>query len=130
MEEFELESNTGYAPPSDKGEIESYRKLGSMKKLTLGKAEAKRVRTLGQNIIEGDVPMVAYIDEILSIQRSCIRCLKYLADGKINYTHKLKWGLKTRNDLNDKLNNPPVTGYDLYADPIEEHICKECESEI
>ena len=149
MEESELKDMVGYAPPSDKGEIESYRKLGSMKKLTLGKTEAKKVRTLGRNVIpevkaiwelvdgkmkctrQGSPPMVAYIDEVLPIHRSCIRCRKYLADGRVNYTYRFTWGMKTRNTKrDDEINNPPIIGCDTYADPIENHICNECELEL
>ena len=134
MEESELKDMVGYAPPNDKGEIESYRKLGSMKKLTLGRTEAKKVRTYGRNIIEAtktSPSMVAYIDEILPIQRSCIRCRKYLADGKTNWTYSFRWGLKTRNfKRDDEINNPPIVGVDIYAEPIENHLCLECELEI
>ena len=149
MEESELSNMVGYAPPNDKEEIESYRKLGSMKKLTLGKIEAKKVRTLGRNIIpeikavweekegkmtctkQGSPPMVAYIDEVLPIYRACIRCRKLLADGRINYTYRFVWGIETRNTKrDDEINNPPIIGCETYADPIENHICLECELEI
>ncbi len=149
MEESELKDMVGYAPPNDRGEIESYRKLGSMKKLTLGKTEAKKVRTLGRNIIpevkaiwenvkgemkctrQGSPPMVAYIDEVMPIHRSCIRCRKILADGKVNWTYKLRWGMETRNTKrDDEIHNPPCLGCDVFADPIENHICLECELEI
>ncbi len=131
MEETELKDMTGYAPPNSDGETESYKRLGSMKKLTLGKTEAKKVRTLGRNIIEGDVPMVAYIDEVLPIHRICIKCRKFLADGKINWHYKFRWGLETRNfKRDDEINNPPIVGFDLYADPLENLFCNECESEI
>ena len=135
MEESELKDMVGYAPPNnDKGEIESYRKLGSMKKLTLGKTEAKKVRTLGRNIIPAtktSPPMVAYIDEVMPIHRHCIRCRKFLADGKVNWTYKFRWGLETRNfKRDDEINNPPIVGCDVFADPIENHLCLECELEI
>ena len=149
MEESELKDMTGYAPPDSIGETESFRKLGSMKKLTLGRTEAKKVRTFGRNIIpevkaiwenvngemkctrQGSPPMVAYIDEIVSIQRKCMRCKKYLADGKVNYTYGFRWGLETRNHKrDDEINNPPIVGVDIYSEPIENHLCKECELEI
>ncbi len=134
MEESDLKDMTGYAPPDSTGETESFRKLGSMKKLTLGRTEAKKVRTFGRNIIEAtktSPPMVAYIDEIVPIQRHCIRCNKWLADGKVNWTYKFRWGLETRNTKrDDQINNPPIVGVDVYAEPIENHLCKECELEI
>ena len=134
MEESELKDMIGYAPPNDKGETETTRTMGHAKKLTLGKVQAKKVRTLGRNIIEAtktSPQMVAYIDEILPIQRKCIRCRKYLADGKINYTYAFRWGLETRNHKrDDEINNPPIVGVDIYSEPIENHLCKECELEI
>ena len=96
MEEFEQENKRGYAPPNEKGETVSYNKLGSTRRITIDKDEAKKVRTLGINIIpevkavwgwkdeklvclrQGVPQMVAYIDEIIPIHRSCLKCKKFL----------------------------------------------------
>ncbi len=149
MEESDLKDMVGYAPPNTDGQTETTREMGHAKQLTLGKVQAKKVRTLGQNIIPevkaiwenvngemkctraGSPSMVAYIDEVLPIRRSCIRCNKYLADGKVNWTYKLRWGMETRNTKrDDEINNPPIIGCDVFADPIEQHVCNECENEM
>ena len=133
MEESDLKDMIGYAPPNSDGQTETTRTMGHAKKLALGKVQARKVRTLGRNIMKakGYPDMVAYIDEVLPIHRKCIRCRKILADGKVNWTYKFRWGLVTRNTKrDDEINNPPIVGCDLFADPIEQHLCLECESEI
>ena len=96
MEESDIENRMGYAPPNDKGETVSYNRLGSTRRISLDKIDAKKVRTLGYNIIpevkavwgwkdnkqvclrQGVPQMVAYIDEILPIYQSCTKCGKFL----------------------------------------------------
>ncbi len=153
------EFNVGYT--TQNGIVVSTRKLGSAKTLTAkdhtGREKpARRIRTRGRNIIpevkaiwenvngemkctrQGTPAMVAYIDEVKVIERTCYKCKKYLADGVIKFTMKFQWGIKedsfrrlhrTLKGMkadSDDLNNPPICGYDVFTTPIEEIICLDC----
>ncbi len=154
IEEWEKEGMRGFCAPNSTYTRE--RQQGSMKHLAQDNTPARKERTVGVNVIperkaifewvdgkhicteQGRPPTVAYIDEIVKIQRKCVECHKYLADSKTNWRHKFQWGLPEGSIFrvctgmkadSDELNNPPVKGYDLYADFVEDNRCQECMKE-
>ena len=136
-EQWETAGMRGFCSPSLKNWTRD-RESGSMKHLTIDGEPAHKVRTLGINIIPatGNMPdTVAYIDELQAIKRTCIVCRKYLANSKTKWRKRFQWGIKDgsifrvckgRKADSDELNNPPVKGFDLYADFVEDYKCLEC----